>query len=155
MKQGVLAVLAASLLASCGGPEKPSAMLLMRDEVQPTAEIFWGSSGSISDENGMHDLTPTTEEGWKKTLDSTVKLRELGELLKSEAYAQDRGEGWVRFSQGLIDVSKRAEQSVRDRDSDKMFEVGGHVYDVCKACHEAYPATEAGEETGRMEPGTE
>lgn len=145
----ILAVSAAALLASCGSGEAgPSVRQFMMDEVQPTADIFWKSSGSISDENGITDLTPTTEEGWKRAQDATKKLAEYGELLQTEPYAKDRGEGWIRLAKGLVDISKRAEQSVIERDSDKMFEIGGYVYDVCKACHQAYPATEAAEATG-------
>jgi len=143
VRQAILAVAATALLASCNSAPPPSVRALMKDEVQPTADIFWHSSGSVSDETGDHDLTPTTPEGWKKAQDATARLIELGELMKTEDYAKDRGEGWVKFAQGMVDMSKQAQKAVADRDSDKMFEVGAYLYDVCSACHQAYPATEA------------
>lgn len=143
IRQAVLALLATGLLASCGSGEKPSARALMRDEVQPTAEIYWNSSGSISDENGIRDLTPTTDEGWKKAQDAAVKLGELGKLMMTDEYAEGRGPGWLKFSQGLIDMSKQAEQAAIDRDGDGVFEKGAYLYDVCSGCHQAYPAVEA------------
>jgi hypothetical protein len=151
VKQAILAVAAMAFLASCGSEPPPSARALMKDEVQPTAEIYWGSAGAITDANGTVDLTPTTDEGWKKAQDSAVKLGELGKLLMTDDYAQDRGPGWLKLSQGLIDVSKRAEKAAIDRDGDAVFVVGGDIYTVCSACHQAYPATEAEAETGIKE----
>lgn len=151
-RQAILAIGAAACLAACtGGKEPPSVRKLMKDEVQPTAEIFWNSSGSVSDESGEHDLTPTTEEGWKKARDAAAKLGEYGELMMTKDYAADRGEAWIKFSRGLVDISKRAEQAAANHDGDAMFEVGAYVYDVCSACHQAYPATEAAEENGAPE----
>jgi cytochrome c556 len=43
----------------------------------------------------------------------------------------------------MIDMSKQAQKAVEDRNSDKIFEVGAYLYDVCSACHQTYPATEA------------
>ncbi|OJW73836.1 MAG: hypothetical protein BGO57_04295 [Sphingomonadales bacterium 63-6] len=151
IRNTIVALAGLALLAGCGGNEaegeKKSEMAsvrdLMKDEVQPTAEIYWGSAGSVSDENGMTDLTPTTDEGWQKTRDSAVKLGELGKKLMEPQYSKDRGEGWIRLSQGLIDVSKIAEQAAADKNPDKVFEVGGTIYDVCTACHQAYPQSEA------------
>ena len=143
MKRALLAISAMALLASCSSGPPPSVRKLMKDDVQPTADIFWKSSGSVSDENGMVDLTPTTEQGWKKAEDATKHLVELGELLKTDDYAKDRGAGWIKFADGMIDMSKQAQKAVADRNSDKMFEVGAYLYDVCSACHQAYPATEA------------
>lgn len=144
MKRTMLALAAATLLASCASDAPPpSVRKLMKEEVQPTAEIYWGSAGAVSDENGLTDLTPTTDEGWNKAVASAVKLGEYGKLLLTEDYAKDRGEGWKRLAQGLVDVSKRAEKAAADHDGDAVFEVGGNIYDVCSACHQAYPATEA------------
>ncbi len=133
---------AAMLLASCGG-EPPSVRKLMKDEVDPAAQIFWKSSGSVSDVNGTTDLTPTTDEQWKKVEDATKHLVELGQLMKSDDYAQDRGPAWLKFADGMIDMSKQAQQAVASRNSDRMFEIGAYLYDVCSACHQAYPAKEA------------
>ena len=147
------AAASAALLASCGGnggAGADSAALdrsvrvqqLMAEEVQPTAEVYWNSAGFVIDENGETDLTPTTEEGWAATLESTRKLQRLGELLQTPEYAEGRGEDWVEFSRSLVEISKRAEQTAIDRDSEAIFEVGGIIYRVCTACHQSYPASQ-------------
>lgn len=134
-------------LTGCGEQEsKPESVKeMMRDAVQPTAEVYWGSAGWIIDESGEHDLTPTTEEGWKKAQDAAVQIGQFGVLLGSEEYTRGRGEDWAKFAKGLTEISKEAEKAAIDKNSDAVFEVGGRVYNVCKACHEAYPQ-EAGPE---------
>ncbi|MCB5425879.1 hypothetical protein H0274_11465 [Altererythrobacter sp. CC-YST694] len=145
IRNTIVALAGLALLAGCGEkqPEMASVRDLMKNEVQPTAEIYWGSAGAVSDENGITDLTPTTEEGWQKARDAATKLGELGKKMMEPEYSKDRGEAWIRLSQGLIDVSKVAEKAAADKNPDKVFEVGGTIYDVCTACHQAYPQSEA------------
>ncbi len=142
----------ALLLASCGSSETPTAneptidreaiISFMQEKVQPTADIYWGSAGFLSDEDGMHDLSPTTEEGWAATLQSTKDLQAQAELLMSDTYAANRGQDWQDFAQGMLDVAKKAEQTALDRDSDAIFETGGVMYNVCRGCHTAYAPEE-------------
>jgi len=152
-KAQILALASAALLAGCGGDggsAEDTAELdgavrvqqLMANEVQPTAEVYWNSAGYVVDESGETDLTPTTEEGWAATLESTRKLQQLGELLQTPEYAEGRGEDWIQFSKSLVEISQRAEQTAIDRDSEAIFEVGGVIYRVCTACHQVYPASQ-------------
>jgi hypothetical protein len=144
-KRNLTLFAALGLLAGCGdsGPatpvhDGPDIQSYMADTVQTTSEVYWGSAGWITDENGQRDLTPTTEEGWAATLKSTKDLQAIGAELMQPHYAEGRGEDWMTFSQGLIDVAKKAEQTAIDRDSDAIFETGGILYNVCQGCHLAY-----------------
>lgn len=148
----LLALASVALLTACGGSDSGSGgdaateravkvQQFMATEVQPTAEVYWNSAGFVVDERGETDLTPTTEEGWAATLESTRKLQQIGELLQTPEYAEGRGEDWIAFSKSLVEISKKAEQTAIDRDSDAIFEVGGVIYRVCSACHQVYPAS--------------
>lgn len=138
-----IGISALALLAGCeSAPEPNHTKILMRDEVQPQADIFWKSAGTIVDMEGEHDLTPTTDEGWAKTRAAAQAVIAAGELLQTPQYSEGRGEGWIRFSQGLVEIAKQAEQSAIDQDGDAVFTIGGKMYDVCTACHQAYPAEE-------------
>ena len=134
----------AALLGGCGQqaatPEK-TVQQLMAQDVQPTAEIFWNSVQFISDETGDHDIRPETDADWQKTRDAATRLGEFGLLLQTPAYTEGRGEDWTQFAKSLVDVSKLAEQAADAKDPDKVFEVGGTIYNVCSACHQVYPAT--------------
>ena len=134
----------AALLAGCNqGPPTPDKTVqqLMAEDVQPTAEVFWNSVQFISDETGDHDIKPETDADWQRTRDAATKLGEFGELLKTPGYAEGRGEDWITFSNSLIEVSQLAVQAAESKDPDKVFEVGGTIYNVCSACHQVYPAT--------------
>lgn len=136
----------ALLLAGCNqaapAPEQ-TVQQLMANEVQPTAEIYWDSVQYISDiERGEYEIVPQTDADWKRTRDAATKIGELGQLLRTPAYAQGRGEDWMQIAQSLVDVSKLAEQAADERSVEKVFEVGGTVYSVCKGCHDIYPPAE-------------
>ena len=147
----LIAIAGAALLAGCdqgaAAPEK-TVQQLMADEIQPTAKIYWDSVQFISDETGDHDIFPKTDADWQRTKAAAAKLGEYGALLKSPAYAEGRGSDWVQFSDSLIEVSKRAEQAADAKDPDKVFEVGGTVYSVCSACHQAYSPEDRAEADG-------
>ena len=145
----VPALAAAALLAGCNqgapAPEK-TAQQLMAEDVQPTAEIYWNSVGHVSElVDGVpveRDIRPQTDAEWQAVRDAATHMVELAELLQTPGYAQERGEDWVEISQSLEEVARLAEQAAESRDPDKVFEVGGTMYSVCSACHQAYPPAE-------------
>jgi len=66
-------------------------------------------------------------------------VSEMGNLLMTPQYAAGRGEDWLQFSRSLVEIGQRAEKAAIDRNSDAIFETGGTMYNVCSACHQAYP----------------
>ena len=149
---GLAAIL---LLASCSEaePDLPygTVQLMMANEVQPTAEGYWDSVRYVSelvDGKAVYtEYEPKTEADWLKVEQSAAHLGELGEALKTPAYAEGRSEDWLVFAQGLVDVAKAAGDAAKTRDPEKVFETGGLIYNVCSACHQAFPpaALEPGE----------
>ena len=110
----------------------------MADVVQPQAEVFWNSAGTIIDETGEQDLAPTTDEGWAETQRAAAQIVESVKLLVTSAYAEGRGEDWVEFSQSLVEAAHQTEQAAANQDVDAVFEIGGTMYNVCTACHQVY-----------------
>ena len=137
------AIAGLALLAGCNQASTPEKTVqqLMAEDVQPTAKIYWDSVQFVSDETGDHDIFPKTDAEWQRTKDAATRIGELAELLKTPGYTEGRKEDWTTFSNSLADVARMAEQAAEDRDTDKIFEVGGTMYNVCSACHQAYPAT--------------
>lgn len=129
---------------------------LMANVVQPQAEVFWGAAGSVSDETGTHDLRPATDERWMATVSAAATVAEMGNLLMTPQYAEGRGEDWIAFSRGLVEVGQRAEKAAAERASeDELFRLGGEVYNVCTACHEAYPQESEGAQSELEGPAAE
>ena len=137
-------------LAACGGGAPDPAEMefgtpqqMMANHVQPTADIYWMAvryeSELVDGEVVQRDIKPETDADWQQLVDAARQLQVLGEALKSPAYSADRGEDWGVFSQGLVDVSARAEAAAQAKDVDAVFETGGTIYNVCTACHQMYP----------------
>lgn len=154
MKTDILmlaAALAAPLaLAGCDNqPELPpegTAQQLMAQQVQPTAEIYWEAVGASSElidgEPVFREWAPENDAEWEAVRAAAVHLGELGELLKTPAYSAGRGDDWLAYAQGLVDVSAQAQEAAVAQDPDAVFEVGGTIYTVCSACHRMYPPEE-------------
>jgi len=137
------ALAAIVLLTGCN--KEPEALPIkdfMAKEVQPTTQIYWDAVRYVTDETGFHEFVPRTDEDWANVRQAAIDLGALGERLKQPPYTDGRGADWSQFAQGLIDVSKLAEQTAIDKDVDKVMEVGGTVYSVCSACHQVYPPAE-------------
>ncbi|MDF8333737.1 hypothetical protein [Novosphingobium cyanobacteriorum] len=148
MKLKIAAPLFSALLAAgCQQSAPPPAVdvkTLMAGKVQPTAEIYWNSVQYISDAAGSRKIEPKTDAEWARTQEAAATLRQLGEQLRSPGAAAGRGNDWLDYAQGLSDVAKLAEQAAKERNPDKVFEVGGSIYNVCSACHEVYMTVPGG-----------
>lgn len=144
-------LLAPAMLSSCS--EKPvdlpygTVQQMMANEVQPTADIYWGAVGSASElidgEPVFREWKPETDAEWQAVAASAAKMRDLAQTLGSPAYADARGNGWTDFTDGLAEAATRAEQAAQSKDADAVFEAGGTLYSVCSACHQAFPPEEA------------
>lgn len=136
-------------LSACGGGTDPADMpfgtvqQLMANEVQPAADVYWGAvkfeSLLVDGEVVERDIRPQNDEEWEVVRASAARLGEMGQVLLSPAYSDGRGDAWLDYAQGLTDVAALAEKAAIDQDPDAEFEVGGTIYNVCKACHQMYP----------------
>ncbi|MEN7536842.1 hypothetical protein [Aurantiacibacter flavus] len=148
-----IALLPLLTLAACSSEQEPADLAygtvqqMMANEVQPTADVYWGAvrfesrlepDGSVTEE----EFEPKTDAEWEQVAEAARKLQSFAVELQTQGYAEGRGEDWLVFAKGLDDVSKKAEQAALDKDPDAVFEVGGTVYNVCSACHQMYPPAE-------------
>ena len=107
--------------------------------LDPAADVIWGSAGWVLTAEGTEDLTPTTEEGWNQVRHSAAVLAESGNLLLlPHLVPQTNGEAWIEFSRGMTRVAQEVLAAVDAKDSAALFETGGHLYNVCLACHQVY-----------------
>ena len=142
-----LALIAVCLLTACNRhPDEPapvakeadlSVKTVMREKMEPNAQIYWHSSGEVDTEKGTIDLTPTTPEGWKKTADAVDEVIAAGRLLTDDKRAKGRKD-FVKYAEALITEAKLARAAVQAKNKDKMFETGGDLYAKCTDCHKQY-----------------
>jgi hypothetical protein len=136
-------VVAVGMAVGCGGPQPPpfkpvlDTKAFMEQILDPSTDVIWGSAGQIITSAGTEDLRPTTEEGWLNVRNHAAIVAESGNLLMMVPRARD-GDEWMRISQALVDVGVQAIRAAEAKDADRLFQVGGDIYNVCTNCHSKY-----------------
>lgn len=156
------ALLLVFVLAGCSAPEQTvtpyQSTATIHDfmywALEPAADVIWDSAGVIVTEEGETDLRPTTQEGWDHVRNSATLVAEAGNLLMMPGYRADELD-WIEYSQGLIRTGLQAREAALAKDADALFDAGGAIYNVCRACHNKYAMSgESGGESDR-ESGSE
>jgi hypothetical protein len=120
-------------------PFKPIAdnKLLMQSVIDPNADVIWESVKTIITAQGTEEIRPRTEEEWTAVRNSAITLAESGNLLMMVPRAKD-GDEWMKRAQELIDTSQAAIRAVEAKNADRLFTVGGEIYESCSNCHQKY-----------------
>ena len=137
------ALAGARLAAACGGPEPPpfkplaDNKLLMQAIVDPNADLVWDAVKTIDTKDGTEEIRPRNEEEWTAVRNAAITLAESGNLLMMVPRAKDGGE-WMKLAQRMIDTSEAAIQAAEAKNAERLFTVGGDIYESCSACHQKY-----------------
>ena len=144
MRSAVLLVLASTLAAAaCGGPAPPpfkpiaDNKLLMQAVVDPNADLIWDAVKIIETRDGTQDIRPKTDEQWIAVRNAAVAVAESGNLLMMVPRAKDGGE-WMQRAQEMLTAGEAAIRAAEAKNADKLFTVGGDIYDSCSNCHRKY-----------------
>ena len=109
----------------------------MASVVDPTADIYWGAVGTVIDEKGITEITPTTTEEWDAARNAAIIVAETGNLLMMSSRAKDGGE-WMKQARALVDVGQKAIRAAESHNRNAVFDTGAEMYDVCTSCHVKY-----------------
>ena len=144
MRTLILAASVSVLASACTSapappPIKPVAdnKLLMQAVVDPMADVVWDSVKTINTAKRKDDIRPRTEEEWTAVRNAAVALTESGNLLMLVPRAKDGGE-WMKRSQELINTGEAAIRAIDAKNADRLFTVGGDIYEACSSCHRQY-----------------
>ena len=133
----------AILTTSCGGPAPPpfkpvvDTKVLMQAVVDPNADLVWDAVRSYDTKEGTEDIRPKTDAEWTAVRNAAVTLAESGNLLMLVPRAKDGGE-WMKRAQEMIDTGEAAIKAAEAKNADRLFTVGGDIYDSCSNCHREY-----------------
>ena len=143
MRHGVV-TLVIGLLAGCAEPQfsPPHAHFgdskyFMGHLLDPAADVIWRSAGTVITIEGEQDLSPTDDEGWFQVEHSAAVISESGNLLMLPHYRRD-DDNWVELSGALGSVGQRLIKAAEVQDKQAIFDLGGELYNICAACHQAY-----------------
>jgi len=137
-----LALASAPSSFGCGAPPPPfkpvaDTKLLMQSVVDPNADVIWDSVKTIITAQGTEEIRPASDAEWTAVRNSAVALAESGNLMMMAPRARDGGE-WMARSQELIAASEAAMRAAESKNADRLFSVGGDIYDACSRCHQQY-----------------
>jgi hypothetical protein len=134
----------AALFASCGSAPAPPPFkvvadnkLLMQSVIDPNADIVWDAVKTIITRDKTEEIRPKNDAEWIAVRNAAVALTESGNLLMMVPRAKDGGE-WMKRSQELIDTGEAAMRAADAKNADRLFTVGGDIYDACSNCHRQY-----------------
>ncbi|MDE0006680.1 MAG: hypothetical protein OXS50_00170 [Gammaproteobacteria bacterium] len=105
--------------------------------LDPAADVIWGFAGFVTTAEGEIDLAPKDDEDWARVKHAAWVLAESGNLLMVPGLAEE-GADWLEYSQGLRTMGGRLIEIAEAQDPEALFEAGGHLYNICLACHQAY-----------------
>ncbi len=105
--------------------------------LDPAADVIWGFAGYVTTAEGEIDLAPKDDEDWAQVKHAAWVLAESGNLLMVPGLAEEGGD-WLEYSEGLRMMGGRLIEIAESQDPEALFEAGGHLYNICLACHQAY-----------------
>ena len=105
--------------------------------LEPAADVIWDNAGFVITEEGEVDLQPTTKDGWDKVRNAATVVAEAGNLMMMPGYRADTAD-WVEYSAGITRAALQARAAAQAQDADALFDAGGALYNVCRACHNRY-----------------
>jgi hypothetical protein len=133
-----------ALFTSCGSAPAPPPFkvvadnkLLMQSVIDPNADIVWDAVKTIITRDKTEEIRPKNDAEWIAVRNAAVALTESGNLLMMVPRAKDGGE-WMKRSQELIDTGEAAMRAADAKNADRLFTVGGDIYDACSNCHRQY-----------------
>ena len=140
----------ATLVAGCS-PPKPVAAApqppfnaslsvpeFMTHVMEPSAERFWDGSGVMVDRQGIRDLAPTTEAGWKSLEDGAAGVAEAGNALMIPGRARAPVADWYRHAAQLSKAALEAKAVAEKHEKASLIEVGGKIDEACVSCHKQF-----------------
>ena len=110
---------------------------LMEWVVDPAADAIFDSVGWVSNENGMTEKSPKTDEEWDQLKNQAAVLIESGNLLMLDGRALDKGD-WFKFARALSAAGQKTLDSIIAHDKEELFKNGSMMDTVCENCHLKY-----------------
>lgn len=135
---------------------------IMATLIDPHADALWNSVRVVSDENGINEYYPETDNEWLSLRHSAISIIEGSNVLMmpgravappgasgifpeyeftpvevEEKLAEDRL-SWNGFSRNLQDAAIELLDAVDNQDPDKLTEWGAYLDEACESCHSVY-----------------
>ena len=119
---------------------------LMNYMMMPSAAGVWNAVSTSTDQTGVHENRPQSDDDWNKVIASATELAETTNLLMvpgrrrcvggaiPEAFQTD----WRRKAREVGEAANIALIIAKKHDADALGEAGERIDVACDQCHERY-----------------
>lgn len=97
--------------------------------IMDQATILWSVTGP--------EDAPKDEDGWRAIDHAAIAMIETAKFLRISDLSKD-DERWPQQLDELTNAVNGMRQAIKDKDPDKLFEVGGTLDEACTDCHKLY-----------------
>jgi hypothetical protein len=134
---------------------------IMEHIVAPSADEVWNSTAVLTDESGVHDLSPQSDAEWEKLRGAAVMLAEApnlmaapgrkvvppgetigaGGTLDAAAIQERMDEQHAEFATNAAALQASAVKALKAidaRDKKALADIGGEIDEVCESCHKRF-----------------
>jgi len=145
-------------------PIKPVATLqeIMLSVIDPNVDPIWNSVSTVATKDGVIEKIPTTDEEWTILKNHAIVLIEAANLLQIplrpvahagsstsihpvelqpkeiEALIEANRKDFNNKAINLQNAAKSALVAIKEKNPDKLLEVGSHIEHACEQCHSTY-----------------
>ena len=143
-------------------PINSSIKEIMELIIDPSANAIWQAVAIVIDRDGIHDLSPKTQEEWLDMRRAAIRIMEAGNLLmmpdreaapvgtKSKtpgvelepaqinALIKKDRKSFDGFAQALRQLGSEALRASDDQSALSLREIGDRMQPVCAGCHQTF-----------------
>ena len=119
---------------------------LMNYMVMPSAAGIWNAVATSTDQTGVHESRPQTDDDWNKVIASATELAESMNLLMVQGRKRCVGgeipaafhTDWNRKAREVSEAANISLLIAKKHDADALAESGERIDVACDQCHERY-----------------
>jgi hypothetical protein len=119
---------------------------LMNYLMMPSASGVWNAVATVTDQTGVHEFRPKTDDDWNHVIAAATELAETPNLLMVPGRKRCVGgeipaafqTDFRRKAREVAEAATVALLAARKRDADALAEAGERIDVACDECHEKY-----------------
>jgi hypothetical protein len=108
---------------------------VMEHVMNPAGYQFWSGWGGVEDEHGYHDLTPKTDEEWKKVEDGAATIVVATNAIMVPGYARAPQADWYGEALKVQKIALEGKAAAERHDKDALGDIGERLDAACDGCH--------------------
>ena len=123
---------------------------LMNYMMMPSASGVWNAVATVTDQTGVHEFRPKTDDDWNKVIAAATELAETTNVLMVPGRRRCVGGAipaafltdWRRKAREVGEAANIALIVAKKHDADALAEAGERIDVACDECHEKYQLLE-------------